>query len=83
MLQAILDHHRYEWVDAELGAPRNACVLFAGELLGPWSDGRLIAPLHFVNESHQIAAQLGATSNAVHGAGGDGARHSYPFFFRP
>eukprot|EP01051_Picozoa_sp_SAG22_P002694 SAG22_NODE_122_length_18920_cov_23.494076_24_plen_136_part_00 len=53
--------------------------------MGPWSRGRIRAPLHFVNEGHQIAAQLqehgrlaeGGESNAVT------ARKSYPFFFRP
>lgn len=42
-------------IDAELGAPANSCVLFAGELLGPWTGGRITAPLHFVNEGHQVS----------------------------
>eukprot|EP01047_Picozoa_sp_COSAG01_P038525 COSAG01_NODE_3131_length_6533_cov_6.407212_2_plen_157_part_00 len=55
---------RTGWVHAEHGAPTAACTVFAGECLGLWTDGKITAPLHFVDESSQVAAAQ-ATEGAV------------------
>lgn len=70
------------------------CSVFAGECLGPWSNGRFQAPLHYVNEQPQLtaAAEAGWTENSgcteKEGENDPGhqvrnaVRHSWPFFLR-
>jgi hypothetical protein len=57
---------RTGWVHAERGAPTAACTVFAGECLGLWTDGKITAPLHFVDESSQVAAAQAAEGAVRH-----------------
>jgi hypothetical protein len=46
--------------------PSAACTVFAGECLGLWTDGKITAPLHFVDESSQVAAAQAAEGAVRH-----------------
>jgi isopenicillin N synthase-like dioxygenase len=76
----VLDGTEHSWVDAEDGVDAKVCSVFAGECLGPWSNGRFQAPLHYVNEQSQAAAERATQSTAT--SLPEPVRHSWPFFFR-
>lgn len=78
----VLDGTEHAWVDAEEGVAANICSVFAGECLGPWSNGKLVAPLHYVNEQSQAAAEQAAKAGGANRSGSEPVRHSWPFFFR-